>query len=131
MRTPTSMAPLKVCSSGWMNTHRIFPANYGFHSSSSYATFLRMPTTRECQKLRDFSPCGVSHTKLDCATIHRNQRWDKSTALYAAQRILALLECRETAHTIFLNRSTKYVGSSNTTSKTGHERGESGVGSCN
>jgi len=31
-----------------------------FHLSSPHGTFLRKPTMRECQKLRDFSPCGVS-----------------------------------------------------------------------
>src|SRR5260370_20175045 len=42
----------------------IFPAHYAFHLSRGYATFLRKPTTRECQKLRGFGRCGVSREQL-------------------------------------------------------------------
>jgi len=31
--------------------------------SRSYATFLRVSRTEECQKLRGFNPCGVSQTR--------------------------------------------------------------------
>jgi hypothetical protein len=38
MQIATSMAPLKMCCSGWMSTCRIFLTHYGFHVSSSHAT---------------------------------------------------------------------------------------------
>src|SRR5260370_42114044 len=34
MEITTSMAPLKMDCSGWMSTHQILPANYGFHCES-------------------------------------------------------------------------------------------------
>jgi hypothetical protein len=54
------MAPLRIGRSGWMSIYQIFPANYGFHLSRNHVPFLRNPTTRECQMLRGFNPCGVS-----------------------------------------------------------------------
>jgi len=38
MQTPRSMAPLKICCSGWMSTYQIFLTNYGFNLSRSHAT---------------------------------------------------------------------------------------------
>src|SRR5258708_32215421 len=60
MQTATSMAPLTKPMWGWLHLSQIFPANYGFHLSHSYAIFLRKPTMQECQKLQGESPCGVS-----------------------------------------------------------------------
>src|SRR5712692_1767843 len=73
MERPTSMAPLRMCRFGWKSVHQIFSANYGFHLSSPYGTFLRKPTMRECQKLRDFSPCGVSRGTLPANQFRRQE----------------------------------------------------------
>src|SRR5712692_8856889 len=40
---------------------------------SPYGTFLRKPTMRECQKLRDFSPCGVSRGILPANQFRRQE----------------------------------------------------------
>jgi len=39
MQIATSMAPLRMGYSGWMSTHQIFLANYGFHVSRNYVPF--------------------------------------------------------------------------------------------
>ena len=43
-------------------TVSVFPCPLRYSPSRGHAAFLRVPTTRERQKLRGFNPCGVSHT---------------------------------------------------------------------
>jgi hypothetical protein len=38
MEIATSMAPLKKQARGWLRLFQIFPANYGFYSSSPHGT---------------------------------------------------------------------------------------------
>src|SRR5258708_2028463 len=63
MQAITSIVPLSIGSSGCMRTYQVFPAIDGFLLSRRHAPFRRKPTVRECQKLRGFNPCGVSHKR--------------------------------------------------------------------
>ena len=41
----------------------VFPCPLRYSPSRGHAAFLRVPTTRERQKLRGFNPCGVCATR--------------------------------------------------------------------
>ena len=80
----TGMAPPSGTGVGWVRLSQILRPNYGFTLSSGHATCLTNPTTAQCQKLRGFIPCGVSH-ELDVG-LHLTFSNDMPHVLYNESR---------------------------------------------